>query len=369
MQKPRSDTCPYCKNDPALMTRANVISHGPIPIGPKGSAAMIADLPTTQWVFLETAHLRWASSLGSCNVEMEDKKRVFAELARLREVLPDVPEEPKKLDPFLRLHLFAMKGEDFYKRFQQLLHVEDKDFPESRRTDAPFMGNGRYLGEKEKFEVVIHASRSTHSLFTNEFAGATVPDALRWHFKDQHKMLISIPAEDADLRKDRWLFPHVVHGLSHLCFCAYKHFSYDPPLWLDEGLALCMEKEIEPASTTNEGEEGGKTDARGPRDWVAGTRKMVAAGKQARLATLWGMKEVGQLELDAKMTCWSMVRFLIDEHGDKLARFLGGVKGQLDEQQQPTGRDLPDLQRRLLRELWSWSTVELDQAWLAWVNR
>ena len=96
---------------------------------------------------------------------------------------------------------------------------------------------------------------------------------------------------------------------------------------------------------------------------------MVAAGKQARLAALWSMKEVGQLQIDAKMTCWSMVRFLIDEHGDKLAQFLGGVKGQLDEQQQPTGRDLPDLQRRLLRELWGWSSVELDQAWLAWVNR
>jgi hypothetical protein len=369
-QKPKPpEVCPYCKNDPVLMQRAGVVSHGPIAIGPKGSDAILAKLPTSQWTFLETAHIRWASSLGTCNVDMEDKKRVYPKLDRLRELLPDVPKEPKKLDPFLRLHVFALEGEDFYARFQKLLRVTDADFPEERRLDRPFMGAGRFLGEKDKFEIVIHASRSTHALFTSEFAGATVPDALRWHFKEQHKMLISIPAEDSDLRQDRWLFPHVVHGLAHLCLSAYKHFSYDPPLWIDEGIALAMEKEIEPESTTNEGEEGGKTDERGPRDWVAATKKMIAAGKQERVATMWGIKEVAELKLHQKLTCWSMARFLIDEHGDRFAEFLAGVKGQLDEQQQPTGRDLPSLQRKLLRELWGWSPAELDAAWLEWVNR
>src|SRR5262249_25146646 len=45
--------------------------------------------------------------------------------------------------------------------------------------------------------------------------------------------------------------------------------------------------------------------------------------------------------------------------------FVGGVKGQLDEQGQPTGRDLPELQRKLLGELWSWTAVGFDEAWLA----
>lgn len=363
------ETCPWCKNDAALMERAGVISHGPLSIGPKGSEDIVARLPSSQWTFLETAHLRWASALGACNVEMEDKKRVYAELDRLREMLPDVPKEPKRLDPFLRLHLFAMKGEDFYARFQKLLRVTDADFPAERRLDRPFMGAGKFLGEKDKFEVVIHSTRSTHALFVNEFAGQAPTDALRWHFKDQHKLLVSIPAEDSDLRKDRWLYPHVVHCLSHMTFAAYKHFSYDPPLWLDEGLALAMEKEIEPESTTNEGEEGGKMDARGPRDWGAAAKKLVASGKQKRLAEIWALKEAAELDLDEKLTCWSMARFLIEEHPEKLASFLGGVKGQLDEQQQPTGRDLPGLQRRLLKEIWSWSTPEFDAAWAAWVQR
>lgn len=361
-QKAREAVCPWCKNDPELMQKAGIVSHGPIPIGPKGSAELVAKLPAAQWVFLETAHIRWASTLGPCNVEMEDKKRVLAELARLKQLLPTVPDEPKKLDPFLRLHLFAMKGEEFYARFQKLLGVTDADFPESRQVDGPYMGDGRFLGEKDKFELVIHTTRANHALFVVDFAGAAPTDALRWHLKPHHKMIASIPAEDSDLRKDKWLFPHVVHNLSHLCFDAYKHFSYDPPLWLTEGLALCMEKEIEPASTTNEGEEGGKSDVRGPRDYAAAARKLVAGGKQKRLAQLMPMKEVAELDETSKITAWSMVRFLLDAHPEKTARFLGGVKGQLDEQGIPSSNDLPGLQRKLMKELWDWTPVTFDEA-------
>jgi hypothetical protein len=368
-QKAKDAVCPWCKNDAELMRKAGVVSHGPIPIGPKGSDEIVAKLPAGQWIFLETAHIRWASTLGPCNVELEDKKRVLAELARLKELLPTVPAEPKKLDPWLRLHLFAMKGEEFYARFQRLLRVTDADFPETRDFNGPFMGDGRYLGEKDKFELVIHSTRATHNLYTVEFSGAQVVDALRWHLKPHHKMIASIPAEDPDLRKDNWLFPHVVHNLAHLCFDAYKHFSYDAPLWLAEGLALCMEKEIEPASTTNEGEEGGKSDVRGPKDWFVATKRMVAENDQKRLAQLMTFHEVRELDEDAKLTAWSMVRFLIDEHGDAFAKFVGGIKGQLDANGIPSSNDLPGLQRKLMKELWDWTPVSFDEAWLAWVNR
>ena len=68
--------------------------------------------------------------------------------------------------------------------------------------------------------------------------------------------MVSIPAEDPGLRLDRWLRGHSVHLTSHLLFCAYKHFSYDPPIWMDEGLAHALEREVEPASTTIDTDEG-----------------------------------------------------------------------------------------------------------------
>jgi hypothetical protein len=367
-QKSKLATCPWCKDDPELMAAAGVVTHGPMPMGPATSAEFVEELPASQWIFLETAHIRWASSLPEQRIDLDQRERVEAELARLRELLPAVPKEARKLDPWLRLHLIAMKGEDLYTRFQAVIRVTDADFPAERRKDKPFMGAGVYLGEKDKFEVSLHANRATHQLFTRSFSGAQVTNALRWHFPGLHKMHASLPCEDPDLRQDRWLFPHIGHNLSHLFFSAYKHFSYDPPLWLDEGLALCLEKEIDPRSTTNEGEEGSFRDATYPADWSDAVRKMLARGRSKPFAELMYLKEVGALDRDALFTVWSMVRFLIDTQPEGLAALCGGVKGQLDEQGSPTGKDLPGLQRRLLKEILGSTPQSLGEVWRAWAS-
>ncbi len=367
-QKPKSDVCPWCKNDPDTMHKAGVVSHGPMPIGPWTSTDLPAHLPAAQWIFLETEHIRWASSLPAIVIELAEQQRVEAELARLRTVLPGIPQKLKKLDPWLRLHLIAMKGEEFYARFEKLLAVTDDQFGGPRTDGAPFMGDGKYLGEKNKFEVVLHAARATHNQFTREFSGAQVTGDLRWHFPD-HKMLVSIPCEDPDLKKDHWLFPHVVHDLSHLCLSAYKHFSYDPPTWIDEGVALAMEKEIEPRSTTNEGEEGSLNDRVAPGDWDAEVRKMIGRGRHKKVAELMYVKEIGDLDPDALYTCWSIARYWIDTRPAELSKFLAGVKGQLDDKGYPSGKDLPDLQRRLLKEICGWTPSGLDDEWKTWATR
>ncbi|MBL4771566.1 MAG: hypothetical protein JKY61_10590, partial [Planctomycetes bacterium] len=223
------DVCPYCKNDPALLQRAGLVSHGPIDMGPKnGSEGIEQDLALSDWLFLESTHMRWGSSLRSETVKGKDRKRLASEMDELRALFPSIPAKVKKLDPYLRLHLMALRGEKFYARFQRLLDVTDADFPESREFGKPYMGNGRFMGEKGKFEVLIHTNRGMHQKFTREHMGTMVTDTLRWHFRGSHKMFTSIPAIDPDIRNDKHLYPHTVHNLSHLMLCAYKHFSYDP---------------------------------------------------------------------------------------------------------------------------------------------
>jgi hypothetical protein len=363
------DVCPWCKNDTELLTKSGLVSHGPITIGTSDSKALAAKFPGPDWIFAETAHLRWAFSLGHENVDPDDQERVLAELARLREVFPKIPEKPKRLDPWLRLHVLAMRGEDFYARFQKLLAVTDADFPAERKAEGPFMGIGRYLGEKDKFEIVVHATRVVHKMHAEEIAGAAINDAVRWHYPELHKLTVVLPAEDADLRRDRWLFPYVAHNLSHAFLSAYKHFSYDPPIWIDEGLALALEKEIEPRSTTNDGDEGTFREAKGPIDWAAATKKLILMTKAPSLATMLHVQDFASLDRDTTLAACSMARFLIAEHPAELARFLGGIKGQLDERGSPTGRDLPGLQRGLLKAIWSWTPIDFDEAWKVWAVR
>lgn len=362
------DLCPYCENDPKQLAAAGLVSHAPIPIGPGGSAALEAELPASQWIFLESAHLRWASSLGPETVKAKDKERLTAELDRLRVHFPAVPQKVKKLDPWLRVHLMAQRGEEFYARFQALLGVTDADFPESRQNEGPYMGDGRFLGEKDKFEVLLHTNRETHRLFTKQYMGVSVTDALRWHWREPHKMMMSIPAVDADLQYDRSLHPHCVHNLSHMMLCAYKHFSYDPPIWLDEGLAHAMEQEIDPTFHTLDGEEGSMPDNRGPSDWNKELAKLHRKKQVTSYAELMRIQAFGEMSQDDHVSAYGLVRFLIDEKPKEFAAFLGAVKGQLDDQGYPDGSDLRGLQRTSLRELFGWSPAQLDAAWFAWIE-
>jgi len=361
--------CPWCKNDPQLLAAAGAVSHGPMPMAAQGSAEVARALGGRPWVFLETAHLRWGGNLPPETISLSDRPRVEAELERLRKALPSIPKKITQVDGFLRMHLHAMKGEDFYARFQKVLRVSDADFPEARRAKGPFMGDGRYLGEKEKFEVLLHSDRRTHVLFTRDAMGVTVTDALRWHFKSPHKIAVSVPAEDSDLRFDKNLFPHVAHGLSHAFLCAYKHFSYDPPVWIDEGLAHAMEREINPEMNTFDKEEGAGATRTGGADWSAAAKKLIATGKATSLAELMHRHNFAELTADDHVVAWSKVRFLIDEHGERFAKLLGELKGQLDDKGFPSGRDLTGLTRRVLQEQWTWTPEQFDAAWEAWAKK
>ena len=149
-------------------------------------------------------------------------------------------------------------------------------------------------------------------------------------------------------------------------FAAYKHFSYQPPVWLDEGLALMLEREEEPLSITTEGEEGTLNEDVRAKDWKKELRKIAAKGTP-RLAELFARNTLGSLSELETASCWSRLVFLEAEHPKELALLLGGVKGQLDAEGYPTGRDLAGLQRKLLAEHFGWTPAEFDAAYFAWL--
>ncbi|MBL8695193.1 MAG: hypothetical protein JNJ88_13955 [Planctomycetes bacterium] len=366
----KEEICPWCKNDVKILAAAGCVSHGPMQIGKKGSSEHSHDYPGKPWIYLETAHFRWATSMGSEPVSLKDRPRVEAELARLRKAMPSIPTRVATLDPHLRLHLTAMKAEELYTRFQAILAVQDGDFPDSRQPTGPYMGDGRFLGEKEKFEVVLHSNRKTHHMFTKEQMGVLVTDALRWHFPKIHKMCASLPAEDGDLRQDTFLFPHIAHCTAHLLFCAYKHFSFDPPIWLDEGLAHALEFEAgKDFNVTYCSEEGAAPDRESSGNWAGKAKELLEKGKATSLAELMHRKTFGELTKEDHVTAWSKVRFLLDTRAVETAKFLGLIKGQLDEQGYPSNKDLPGLQRRSLKECYSWTPEQFDDAWAAWVKK
>jgi len=93
----------------------------------------------------------------------------------------------------------------------------------------------------------------------------------------------------------------------------------------------------------------------------------VRKNRQSGLARLLHVQSFSDLSIDDHVSALSMVRFLVREHPERFAAFLGALKGQLDERGYPSGEDLVGLQRRLLKELWGWTVADFDAAWQAWV--
>jgi hypothetical protein len=359
--------CPYCHDDPKLLAQLNLVRHGNMPFGPQDSNALAGGAPSGLWWFLESEHFRIGFGLSGCPVEAARSAFVTAELAKLKAVLPTVPKQARKLDAPLRVHLLTQRLEETYQRIQRAFGVRDSDFPESRPLTGPYMGDGRFLGERDKFEFVIFPNTALHKDWTRAFSGASVTDTLRWHFSPQHKLHASVSGEHADLRSDLGLQTHLTHNLAHMMLCAYKHYSYDPPIWIDEGLAIYFEKELDPRATTIEGEEGGSRSVQPPKDFEAAAKALALQDSGPRLALMMTYRDYSELSADELVSCWAIAKFLIEAHPEGCARFLGGIKGQLDEEGRPSGKDLGGLQRRLLKEIWGWSPGDLDREWRAWL--
>jgi hypothetical protein len=365
---PGEDACPYCRNEPALLQAAGLVSHGPFPFAKDDSEKVRKLLAPVSLLFLESAHFRIGSSLEAVNLSDEEETRVRAELAVLRKALPDVPARTRRVDPWLRLHLYALRAEACYEKFQGILGVRDEDFPAEREAGSPYMGEGRYLGEKEKYEILLHATSAAHKAFLVAYTGTQVPDSERWHFQERHAIHLSIPCV-VEHRREKGLLPHLVHGLSHVLLAGYKHYSYEAPLWLDEGLAHWLERGIDPESNTFDADEGTAIPTLGESNWEAQTLRILARGKAEPLANLVRKKAFAEMDVDDHVVCWSKVDFLLRTRPKEFGALLGKVKGRLDAKGYADARDLAAAQREALRELLGWTFADVDREWEAWARK
>jgi len=353
------------------LSEAGVVSQEPQAIGDPALGVFAEKFPGEEWHYLETTHYRLASSLKEMKLSAKDRKRLAPELKILAEYFPSLGTKPKSLPPEVYLVLTGIRLETLYCEFQTLAQVSDADFPASRAAQAgqgPYMGDGPYLGEREKFEVVLHGDRRDHMDFTEMQRGIRANDTVRWHCRKPSKMVVSMPCVDGDLRVDRWLWPHLAHNMAHMLFDGFKFFAYDPPLWLSEGIALWFEKRIEPESWTRDGGEGVFFEPDRSKDWKADAIKLVKRKKHTSIAKLMAAAGPADLDRAANVTAWAVTSFLIEKHPDEFAQLIGALKAQLDSEGYPTGRKLDDLQRNQFRELWSWTPMQLEDAWIAWLT-
>jgi hypothetical protein len=363
--------CPYCHGDPALMEKAGIVSHGGFAFG-KGDATAKVDglLATCDIKWIETAHFELGLALGPHKVKQEEKEKIRGELARLQAALPDVDPKMKILDPWLRSHLYAQRVEDHWKRWLEIFQVEDKDFP---RDDKPwdmkgkFMGSGPYLGQAGKYEVLLVPNEANLVTYVQNQFGLLTKKSQRWNVPTLHTISVTIHAGGEGLREDEGMHAHLVFNLAINLLDGYKHYSYDTPIWIREGLAHFMEREVSQKFNSFDSAEGSVAETTRKSKWEPEVRKIVSSGKASRLAELMSMKEYSDLTLDRHYATWSMVQFLIQTNPDGWAKFNDALHGITNEHGLPDSTNLPEIHREKFKEHFGYSYAEFDTAWREWV--
>ncbi|MBL8863506.1 MAG: hypothetical protein JNK02_16070 [Planctomycetes bacterium] len=371
-KRPNDPTlCSVCQADPLLMEAGGIVAHGGFPFGKKGNDTEKTDkhLATLDIRWIETKNFRIGFALGSHKVKQDEKKKFVGELTKLKAAFPKVLPETGLLDPWLRLHLYAQRCEEIHARFLEIVDGRSATFPDGTGAwRGAYQGEGPFLGMKDKYEVLIVPNEAAHVDFLLENAGLRIRNTQRWHFVDRGAITVSMHAQQGNLRNDAGLHAHVAFNLAHNLYDGLNHYSYDTPIWLHEGLAHFMGREVDPRNNSFDGGEGAVADMTSKSNWKPEVMKLIAAGEAPRMAELMALKNFGELKLVHHFTTWSMVDFLVTTKPREFGAFLWAIKRNFDANGAPTGANLPDWHRRQFREVLGWSYAEFDQAWRDWVQ-
>jgi hypothetical protein len=361
--------CPYCENDPELMKAAGIVSHGGFRFGKAPRTTKDTDelLVTAEIRWIETEHFRIGFALGEHTVKFEEKKKILAELTRLQKVLPAVKPNSNPLNAWLRIHLYAQRCEEIYQRFLAITQSAGTTFADGTGVwTGTYRGEGPYLGMKEKFELLILPSEAMHVAWLLEHEGLRIKNTQRWHFFQEGLMTVSIHAQQGNLRQDPALHGHVAFNLAHNLYDALNHYSYDTPIWLHEGLAHFMEREIDPRNNSFDSGEGAVADMTSKANWRPEVLKLIASGEAPRMAELMAVKSYSELKLVHHFVTWSIFDFLQRVRPTETAKFMWALKQNYNAQGIPTGDNLHEWHRTKFKEIFGWSYQEFDDQWRAW---
>jgi hypothetical protein len=365
-------TCPYCKGDPEVMGKAGLVSHGGFEFGINDTNQVDALLAVCDIRWVESTHFQIGVALGPYKIKEEEKKAIRAELERLARVLPNVETKPKVLDPWIRVHLYAQRCEEVYARFSELMQVKDTDFPPEGSNPwngrGKYMGEGPYVGQKGKYEVLLLPSEASGMQYLREQFGLTTRLTQRWNLPGRDTLSLTVHTGQGGLKEDPAMHGHVAFNLAINLLDGLKHYSYDTPIWIREGLAHLIEREINPKYNTFDSSEGAVAEMTKKEKWEPEVKKLIAANQHISLAQLMTLKDYAGLTLKHHYTTWSMTDFLVKTNPNGYACLNDRLHGRTNKANLADGSNMLDAHREAFQECLGMNYSQFEAAWIKWVD-
>lgn len=359
---------PYTQGERELMDAAGIVSFGPFPWAEDQTTLTIEELlGGIPILWAETEHFRIGSSLIEYESEDRDERKLLKdEFARLREKLPEVPRRVRKIDPWLRLHLYAQRLEELYDTFEDRLGLSEADFASLKPGDP--MGDGPYLGMAEKYTVLLFQRKSSWGRYAGRYLGVDGETPRRFNFTARGTLFYGTCKElyygsyDHDLA----LYCAVAFGVAQNFvdgLCSYRH---DTPLWLSVGTGHWFSREIDEHWTTAVGEPGAMRLDPDASNWQPKVRALVDNGYFTKTDELFEWKQPSDMNMIKNRFAWSRVDFLLRDQETARGFFMSFATPFPDKE-----RPVP-FERLQKRQTEALAAIDLDpssfdERWEAWV--
>ena len=375
---------PYTKNEPELMKKAGYVKYHPIEFGehtgkPVSSETIEDNVGKAKMLWVETAHFKIGSALPAFAIPASDrklKKKLEGELKRLKKKLPKVNHRTRKLDRWLRLHLFAQRCEDLYADFSKRLKVDASSFPKGPKAllrNGQYWGEGPYLGQNGKYHVLMFDKASDFSRYISLFLGRTQTMAVRHNYKKIGSLLVATAAEldEGSLKHDTRMHCHIVFNVTHNLINGYRFYAYDLPVWFNEGMAHWFSREVNPKYALDfDQNEGASAKVINDGKWKPRMRRWMGGKHVKTAADLLSLRDFGQLTKYDHVMSWSVCDYLMSLGDEKWRNFMNEVKGYVDPK---TGiaqaKQILPLQRKGLKAAYKFNALQLEERWRAWVKK
>lgn len=339
-RRPEPEDCSTCRGEPATMARLKVESHGDFRFARTDSKMVEEIFDDTDVYWIEGEHVKlgfadvmftmWPHNGGPPSGNTDDAPRPNDRPMR------SLANGALAYEPYARAHAYLERAENLYTRIQDVLRVEDSDFPKVNEygkklpfkdPDHPYMGEGPFLGQRAKYELLIMPGKVQYDAYAKSSDGLQNNGVNLQMIEDTDAISVSLHLMDGSMWDDDGVTGYMLHHMTHAFLTGYKHNAYPTPVWIQEGLAHALERENSPLYTSFCGtdlasEAGSKTN-----DWTGEMSEILRKRKKPYLESLLNKASVHAFTYEDHIMAWSMVRFFLEKHPDEFAALNADLRG------------------------------------------
>ncbi len=333
---------PYTGGVPKAMQAAGVVAYGPFPwANDLRTEDVDKVLGENRIRWIETEHFVIGSTLATANAPAngDARKAGNADLARMKKRHGRFPDRASKIDPWLRLHLYAHRAEQLYAELATLVGHDD--------------ASGTHLGQKGKFALLLLQRRSDVARYLDRFCGMRSQMSQRCSYPATGQSGFVLGAEGDDPYDEATVHAHFRHHLVQVLCDAAGGLPY----WASLGLAHWYERQVPCDVMMATIKDDESVDEHTQNKWATKLEKR--AQHEELLIPFAELATKTDFGYWAHLQAWSRVDFLMRTDRTKLGAFLAGVRGSASSA----------VQVEQLDAALGLPPESFDEKWRAWLLR